>query len=46
MAQYILVVDDDAGLLSLLKMRLESAGHAVYTAENGWDGLTWLEHAD
>ena len=46
MAQHILVVDDDTGLLSLLKMRLESVGYAVDIAENGWDGLTKLEHAD
>jgi CheY-like chemotaxis protein len=46
MTKHILVVDDDAALLSLLKMRLESAGHTVDTTENGWDGLTRLEHAD
>lgn len=46
MRKHILVVDDDAAFLSLLKMRLESAGHAVDIAENGWDGLTKLEHAD
>ena len=40
------MVDDDAALLSLLKMRLESAGHTVDTAEDGWDGLTRLEYAD
>lgn len=44
--KHILVVDDDIALLSLLKMRLESAGHTVDTAENGWDGLTRLEYAD
>jgi len=46
MRKHILVVDDDAALLSLLKMRLESVGHSVDTAEDGWDGLTRLEHAD
>lgn len=46
MSKHILVVDDDAALLSLLKMRLESAGHTVDTAEDGWDGLTRLEYAD
>ena len=46
MRKHILVVDDDAALLSLLKMRMESMGHTVDTAENGWDGLTKLEHAD
>lgn len=39
--------DRDASTLqSLLKVRLESTGHTVYTAQNGWDGLTKLEHAD
>jgi DNA-binding NtrC family response regulator len=46
MRKHILVVDDDAALLSLLKMRLESGGHTVDTAEDGWDGLTRLEYAD
>ena len=46
MRKHILVVDDDAALLSLLKMRLESAGHIVDTAEDGWDYLTRLEYAD
>jgi two-component system response regulator GlrR len=46
MKKHILVVDDDATLLSLLKMRLKSTGHTVDTAETGWDGLSKLEHAD
>lgn len=45
-AKHILLVDDDTILLGLLKMRLESAGHTVDTAESGWDGLTRLEYAD
>lgn len=44
--KYILVLDDDVALLSMLKMRLKSTGHTVDTAETGWDGLTKLEHAD
>lgn len=40
------MVDDDAPLRSLMKMRLESSGHTVDMAENGWDGLTKLEQAD
>jgi DNA-binding NtrC family response regulator len=44
--KHILVVDDDAALLSLLKMRLESAGHLVDSTEDGWDCLTRLEYAD
>ena len=46
MRKHILVVDDDAAFLSILKMRLRSTGHTVDTAETGWDGLTKLEHAD
>ena len=46
MGKYILVLDNDAALLSILKMHLKSTGHTVDTAETGWDGLTKLEHAD
>lgn len=46
MRNHILVVDDDSTLRSLRKVLLESTGHTVDTAENGWDGLTKLEHAD
>jgi CheY-like chemotaxis protein len=46
MRKHILVVDDDEALRSLLKIRLESTGHTVDTAETGWDGLSKLEHAD
>ena len=46
MRKHILVIDDDAVLRSLLKMRLKSTGHTVDTAETGWDGLSKLEHAD
>jgi CheY-like chemotaxis protein len=44
--KHILMVDDDAALLSLLRIRLESMGHTVDSAENGWDGLAKLEYAD
>jgi CheY-like chemotaxis protein len=46
MSKHILLVDDDAALRTLMKMRLERTGHRVDTAENGWDGLSKLEHAD
>ena len=46
MAKHTLMADNDRVLLSLLKMRPESAGHTVDTAENGRDGLTRLECAD
>lgn len=35
----ILVVDDEPDVVSLLKMRLESAGYEVITASNGEEGL-------
>ena len=41
----ILVVDDEPGIRSLLEQWLEGAGHEVYTAANGWDGLElFCEH--
>jgi DNA-binding response OmpR family regulator len=46
MRKYILLVEGDAALLNLQKMRLKSNGHTVDTAETGWDCLTKLEHAD
>ena len=46
MANHTVMANDDTVLLSLLKMRLESAGHTVDTAENGTEGLTRLECAD
>jgi len=39
MANKILVIDDDAGLLTLLKMGLERDGFVVTTATSGKDGL-------
>ena len=45
MRKRMLVLDDDAAFLSILKMRLKSTGHTVDTAETGWDGLTKLAHA-
>jgi CheY-like chemotaxis protein len=44
--KHILVVDDDAAHLSLLKMRLESNGQTVGTAQHGWEGLIKLEYED
>ena len=46
MQKYILILDSDVVLLSMLKMRLKRIGHTVDTAETGWDGLTKLAHAD
>lgn len=46
MRKHILAVDDDAAVLSLLKMRLKSTGHTVDTAETGWDGLIKLASVD
>ncbi|MBB3190737.1 two-component system response regulator GlrR [Halomonas cerina] len=41
----ILLVDDDASLLKLLGMRLESRGYRVTTAESGREALRRLETA-
>ncbi|MFC1735701.1 sigma-54-dependent transcriptional regulator [Candidatus Hydrogenedentota bacterium] len=35
----ILVIDDDEGILEVLRDRLEAEGHQVLTASNGEDGL-------
>lgn len=43
--KHILLVDDDTGLLALMRMRLESMGYTVDSAENGWNGLSKLGHA-
>ncbi|GEN25530.1 two-component system response regulator GlrR [Halomonas cupida] len=40
---HILLVDDDASLLKLLGMRLESRGYRVTTAETGRDAVKRLE---
>ena len=39
----ILVVDDDEGVLGLVKAFLEGAGYTVVTAADGADGLTFFE---
>jgi len=44
-AAHVLLVDDDASLLRLLGMRLESRGYRVTTAESGRQALECLEHA-
>ena len=41
----ILLVDDDAGLLRLLSLRLRSAGYEVLTAESGEEALARLPQA-
>lgn len=40
---HVLLVDDDASLLRLLGMRLESRGYRVTTAESGSEALRRLE---
>ncbi|SDL38327.1 two-component system, NtrC family, response regulator GlrR [Modicisalibacter muralis] len=42
-AAHVLLVDDDASLLKLLGMRLESRGYKVTTAESGRQALERLE---
>ncbi|MBZ9559469.1 MULTISPECIES: two-component system response regulator GlrR [Modicisalibacter] len=44
-AAHVLLVDDDASLLKLLGMRLESRGYRVTTAESGRQALDCLEKA-
>ncbi len=39
MNEKILVIDDDAGLLTLMRLGLEREGFTVITADNGKDGL-------
>ena len=41
----ILVIDDDASNREILRVRLESAGHAVVEASNGEEGLRLVETA-
>ena len=38
----ILVVDDDPGLLMLMRVRLEATGYQVISAEGGKEALTKL----
>jgi len=39
----ILVIDDDDDLRDTLRAILEGAGHAVYEARNGLEGLAWCQ---
>ena len=39
----LLLIDDDANILTTLQMRLESLGHSVLLAENGDQGLALCE---
>ena len=41
----ILVVDDDPGLLMLMRVRLEAAGYQVMQAEGGQEALTCAQEA-
>jgi DNA-binding NtrC family response regulator len=44
MSEQILVIDDDRNILEVLKMRFESAGYSVLTAESGRQGLKELSN--
>jgi len=45
MSQRILLIEDDEDLLQLFKISLEKAGFQVFTAANGFDGIsTSMEH--
>ena len=39
----ILIVDDDPGLLLLMRVRLEAAGYQVMQAEGGQEALTYAQ---
>src|SRR3954469_24694675 len=41
----ILIVDDDRDTLQMLRLLMESEGHQVTTAENGWEALMCLGDA-
>lgn len=44
--EHVLVVDDDAGLLTLMQTRLEAAGYCATLVETGQEALVWAqEHA-
>lgn len=44
--EHVLVVDDDAGLLTLMQTRLEAAGYCAALVETGQEALVWAqEHA-
>ncbi|MDY0040059.1 MAG: sigma-54 dependent transcriptional regulator [Desulforhabdus sp.] len=42
-AEKILVLDDDAGLLTLMKARLEAAGYSVTLADKGEDAINFVQ---
>jgi CheY-like chemotaxis protein len=44
--KHILVIDDNAAIRNLLKIRLEYSGHTVNLAENGRAGLMMLGQAN
>ena len=43
MSRNILVVDDDAAVISLVRQRLQRAGYSIFTAYNGKEGLKTCE---
>ena len=45
MQDRILLVDDDASLLKLLRIRLEAEGYAVTTAESAEEALQLLRNS-
>ena len=46
MPKKILIVDDEPGLVDLVKGWLESKGYAVFSADNGEDGLKAAREKD
>ena len=43
MGKTILIVDDSASIRAVVAFTLESAGHKVFSAEDGQDALTFLD---
>ena len=41
---HILIIDDDRAIRDFLRSALESRGHRVSTAENGYDALSVFDH--
>lgn len=45
MGRKVLVVDDSRSIVALVRIALENAGHEVFTAEDGEEGLRRLDEA-
>src|SRR5438876_11248427 len=43
-AHDILVIEDDPGVADMLRLALQSEGHTLHVADDGEEGLTYLQH--